>query len=40
MKIETISYKGWENCFRLTEDDYEVIVNRRCRATHYPFWSC
>ncbi|MDQ7034921.1 MAG: hypothetical protein Q9P01_08815 [Anaerolineae bacterium] len=26
MQIETISYKGWENCYRLSDGTIEVIV--------------
>ena len=39
MQIETISYGGWANCYRLQDDDLEVIVTADIgpRIIHYGF---
>lgn len=39
MQIETISYKGWENCYRLSDDTIEVIVTGDVgpRIIHFGF---
>ena len=36
--MEKVSYQGWQNCVRLSNDEVELIAPTEIGAADYPLW--